>query len=164
MSDECKHGYDYQEHCQRYHVIGCREGCFEELKDATNMLGGISDCKYLVKGEEKMSEHLFLEEMKPNPDECKDRLILDTILMKFLSRKVSRLEDEIRYLRRHNNKKNRTIKRLTGQLSNVVVYLGEVCPASRAKVCGAECMDVMGKCQLLPLYRILGVNVERWDK
>ena len=116
MSDECKHGYDYQEHCQRYHVIGCREGCFEELKDATNMLGGISDCKYLVKGEEKMSERLFLEEMKPNPDECKDRLILDTILMKFLSRKVSRLEDEIRYLRRHNNKKNRTIKRLKKEL------------------------------------------------
>jgi len=120
---------------------------------------------FILKSEEpKISERLFLEEMEPNRHEYKDRLILDTILMKFLSRKVSRLEDEIRYLKRHNNKKNRTIKRLTGQLSNVVVYLGEVCPASRAKVCGAECMDVMGKCQLLPLYRILGVNVERWDK
>lgn len=117
MTDECKHGYDYQEHCQRYHVIGCREGCFEELKDAINMLGGISDCEYLVKGEalkecSKTSERLFLEEMNPNPDEYKDRLILDTILMKFLSRKVSRLEGEVRYLKRQNNRSSRTIKRL----------------------------------------------------
>jgi len=49
MKDSCDLGYDLQEVCQRYHVIGCHEGYFEELKDKHNLTGYTKDCKYLIK-------------------------------------------------------------------------------------------------------------------
>jgi hypothetical protein len=48
MTDECKLGYDEQGECQRFNIIGCRKGYFEELKDKDNPLGIIQDCKNLV--------------------------------------------------------------------------------------------------------------------
>lgn len=41
---ECVLGYDHQEHCQRYNIIGCKGGKFAELDFKYTL-----DCKHLVK-------------------------------------------------------------------------------------------------------------------
>jgi hypothetical protein len=51
--EECDLGYDHQEYCQRYHIIGCLSGYFEELKDESNPLGYANDCRHLIRGHEK---------------------------------------------------------------------------------------------------------------
>jgi hypothetical protein len=48
MTDNCERGYDYQETCQRYYIIGCHEGYFEELKDGDNPSGYTKKCRYLL--------------------------------------------------------------------------------------------------------------------